>query len=75
MAVIRRPHSTIPSQSIGILQAGSETKGTYVVFEDISRYERSVDARVFVGFEVDERVFRDTLMDSYVFGYLSALVR
>ena len=66
MVVTRRPHSTISSQSIGIFQADFEGIGTYVVFEDVSRYEGSVDARVFVGFEVDERVFRDTLMDCYV---------
>ena len=75
MVVTRRPHSTIPSQSVGIFQADFEDKGTYVVLEDISRYERPVDARVFVGFEVDKCVFGDALMYSYVFRYLSALVR
>ena len=75
MVVTRRPHSTIPSQSVGIFEAELDGIGTYVVFEDISRDEGSVDARVFVVFEVDERVLRDTLMDSYVFMYLSAWVR
>ena len=38
-------------------------KGSYVVFQDVTRDVGVVDARVFIGFEMDESLLRDVLMD------------
>ncbi len=37
--------------------------GSYIVFQDISRDQGLVDARVPVGFKVDKRLLRDALMN------------
>lgn len=39
----------------------------YVMLEDVVRYQRFVDARVFIRFEMDEGILRDALV--YCFSY------
>lgn len=64
MAVAQRSHSTIRG-SVYIPQYMVHLGGCmYIVLEDVIRDQGFVDARVLVGLEMDERIFRDTLMHS-----------
>jgi hypothetical protein len=62
--------STIPCHvgSSSLREHGSRCRdGSYIVFQDISRDQGLVDARVPVGFKVDKRLLRDALMNGSAF--------
>lgn len=60
MAEAVRSHSTIFFSKVPLSE--SEVVRAHVVFQDIIRYQRLVDARIFIGLQMNQGIFGHALV-------------